>query len=106
MIAVTVTKRKEEYLRFESQGHAGYAEEGSDIICSAVSALEINAINSIDAFTEDAVSVDKKDGYLAWDFIGENSENAHLLMDSLLLGLAQIQDHYDKQFISVTIREV
>ena len=35
------------------QGHAGYAEPGQDIVCAAVSALVINTINAIEAFTED-----------------------------------------------------
>ena len=34
---------------FKSAGHAGYAEEGSDIICSAISVLTINRINRIDS---------------------------------------------------------
>ena len=37
---------------FRSAGHAGYAEEGSDIICSAVSILTFNTINSIEKFTD------------------------------------------------------
>jgi uncharacterized protein YsxB (DUF464 family) len=37
---------------FKSAGHAGYAEEGSDIICSAISVLTINTINSIEQFTD------------------------------------------------------
>ena len=40
---------------FRSAGHAGYAEEGSDIICSAVSILTFNTINSIEKFTDDEV---------------------------------------------------
>ena len=30
MIKVTVTKRNGEYIAFESKGHAGFAESGSD----------------------------------------------------------------------------
>ena len=32
---------------FSLKGHAGYAEYGSDIVCSAVSMLTINTLNSI-----------------------------------------------------------
>ena len=47
---------------FRSAGHAGYAEEGSDIICSAVSILTFNTINSIEKFTDAKfdVSVDEE----------------------------------------------
>lgn len=33
--------------RFEISGHSGYAEEGSDIVCSAVSAMSQLVINTI-----------------------------------------------------------
>ena len=39
MITVTVSKKNSSYTEFVSRGHAGYAEEGQDIICAAVSAL-------------------------------------------------------------------
>ena len=39
---------------FSLKGHAGYAEHGSDIVCSAVSMLTINTLNSISEFTSDA----------------------------------------------------
>ncbi len=35
------------------EGHAGYADEGEDIICAAVSALALNFFNSVETFTED-----------------------------------------------------
>ena len=33
--------------RFTVKGHSGYAEEGSDIICSAVSAVAFTAVGAI-----------------------------------------------------------
>lgn len=106
MIEVTVTKRNGEYIAFESKGHAGFAEAGQDIICSAVSALAVNAVNSIDAFTEDMIHVNLEEGYLEWEFLSGVSQQSHLLMDSLVLGLSQIQDNYDKQFLKITFKEV
>ena len=48
MFHVTVYEnKKEEYVGFETEGHAGYAEAGQDIVCAAVSALAINTINSV-----------------------------------------------------------
>ena len=32
---------------FSCKGHAGYAEEGSDIVCAAVSALSITCANAL-----------------------------------------------------------
>ena len=47
MITITVKKRNGNYLEFVSKGHAGYAEEGQDIVCAAVSVLVINTVNSL-----------------------------------------------------------
>ena len=40
-----------QFLGFDCLGHAGYAEEGEDIVCAAISALVINTINSLEMFT-------------------------------------------------------
>ena len=64
MITVTVTKKNNSYTEFTSKGHAGYAEEGQDIICAAVSVLVINTVNSLETLTHDQISVKEKDGYV------------------------------------------
>ena len=55
MICITVTESDGEYISVESNGHAGYAEEGQDIICAAVSALIVNTVNSVETLTEDLI---------------------------------------------------
>ena len=47
MITIKVSKKNGSYVDFVSKGHAGYAEEGYDIVCAAVSVLIINTVNSI-----------------------------------------------------------
>ena len=57
MIKVTIYKtERQEYVGFDMEGHAGYAEAGEDIVCAGVSALVINALNSIERFTDDETS--------------------------------------------------
>ena len=34
-----------EIVGFQTEGHAGYADAGSDIVCAAISVLVINTIN-------------------------------------------------------------
>ena len=57
MIQVSVKKQKDNIVGFHMEGHSGYAEQGADIVCSAISALAINCVNSIEEFTEDLFSV-------------------------------------------------
>ena len=93
MITITVFKHQDQYRGFRSSGHAGYAEEGSDIICAAVSALTVNAINSIE-------------GYLELRLEGTCSKESSLLLDSLVLGLESIQESYGKKYIKIATKEV
>ena len=91
MITVEIRKSGEEYAGFSSKGHAGYAEEGYDIICAAVSVLTVNTINSIEKFTDDAFKAEAADGMVRWKFTElPLSKEAHLLMVFPLCGLSSI----------------
>ena len=108
MIQFRVWKSEQQYGGFESRGHAGYAQEGEDIVCAAVSALVINAVNSIEAFTEDAFETERAvdGGYLKLQFNGNPGERAALLMDSLVLGIESIQAEYGDEYITLAFEEV
>ena len=106
MITVTIYKDSSQYNRFSVEGHAGYAQKGFDIICAAVSALTVNTVNSIETFTEDRLSAEEKNGFLICQFEGPLSSQAVLLMDSMVLGLTDIQNNYGKQYIRLIYKEV
>lgn len=106
MITITVKKRKDAYESFVSSGHAGYAEEGQDIICAAVSALIINTVNSIENFTDDQIQAEEKDGYVSFRFKKPITDRGTLLMDSLVLGLTEIAHDYNNRYLTVKVKEV
>ena len=106
MITVTVSKKNNSYISFTSKGHAGYAEEGYDIICAAVSALVINTVNSLDQLTKDHIEAEESDGFVSFTFTDPISEGGTLLMDSLVLGLTEIEHSYSKRYLKVKVREV
>ena len=107
MINITVKKRNGSYLDFLSRGHAGYAEEGQDIVCAAVSALIVTTVNSLDEFTEDEIEVREDDGYVSIHFkTNPNTERGKLLMDSLILGLTEIEHSYNNRYLTVRVKEV
>ena len=106
MITITVKKRNGNYLEFVSKGHAGYAEEGQDIVCAAVSALIITTVNSLGKFTDDKFDVQEKDGFVSIHFRNDLSERGMLLMDSLLLGLTEIAGSYNNRYLTVKVKEV
>ena len=106
MITITVKKRNGNYLEFVSKGHAGYAEEGQDIVCAAVSVLIITTVNSLEKFTDDKFDVQEKDGFVSIHFRNDLSERGMLLMDSLLLGLTEIAGSYNNRYLTVKVKEV
>ena len=65
------------------EGHAGFAAYGNDIVCAAVSALVINTVNSIEAFTEDTFenAVHQEKDVFSFEFTSNPvSEKAELLL--------------------------
>ncbi|MCD7868536.1 MAG: ribosomal-processing cysteine protease Prp [Clostridiales bacterium] len=106
MIRITVRKRNGSYEELISRGHADYAEEGKDIVCAAVSALIINTVNSLETFTEDKFQAADGDGFVSIRFAGPNTDRGKLLMDSLILGLTEIEHSCSHRYLTVKIREV
>ena len=106
MITITVKKRNGNYLEFVSKGHAGYAEEGQDIVCAAVSVLIINTVNSLEAFTDDKFAAREDHGIVELILEGSVSDKTTLLLDSMILGLRDIQTQYGNEFIRLKIEEV
>ena len=90
-------------------GHAEYADLGKDIVCAAVSALVINAVNSIEHFTDDESSCvsDEESGRISFRFSHIPSHDASLLLDSMVLGLEQIEDSSEYEpYIDMIFKEV
>ncbi len=93
---------------FQTEGHAGYAEKGSDIVCAAVSMLVINTINAIELYTTDdcAVQVSEADAFISLRVRSvTQSRELQVLLKALALGLSQAaQDH--PEYLTFTIEEV
>ena len=87
---------------FSLQGHAGYAEHGSDIVCSAVSMLTINTLNSISEFTSDAFTYqeDEQSGTMEFHMV-VSGQQSQLLLKALLLGLDTVRSEYGKKYIDL-----
>ena len=107
MTHITVYCRNNTYVGFTMEGHAGYSEAGSDIVCAGVSVLAINFINSIEKFTTDEYSQFEHEdsGIIDFEFTNTISDEAELLIKSLVLGLKQIENEY-KEFITLDYKEV
>ena len=104
MIKILIHKTEDGLDAFSCKGHAEYADEGQDIICSAVSILTQNAVNSIEALTGIAYKSKQKDGSLSFRLEGKPDEKTELLLQSMLLGLRGIEEEYPK-YLKVTVTD-
>ena len=113
MINVCIYKNESgDICGFDMRGHSGFAEEGSDIVCAAVSILAINTFNSIDSFLDEKMvhEVNENDGgFLKVYFprIQEGGKNAelNLILRVLEKGLSDMEAGYG-DFIKVVTKEV
>ncbi len=106
--AIYQNKRKE-YVGFQIEGHAGYKEEGQDIVCAAVSLLAINTMNAIELYAGDEFSTvsDEQDGILACHLAQAPSREAALLLKTMALGLSGMAENENyKNYIDLAFEEV
>ncbi len=93
---------------FRCIGHAEYAKPGEDIVCAGVSALVINTINAIEAFTEDKFDArtDQKTGLIEIRFCHPGTHDTQLLVNAMVLGLQDIQNNYGTAYSVLNFEEV
>lgn len=108
MINVLIKKEGKLVKEISIDGHADFAEHGSDIVCAGVSAVSFGLINSIDELDDDVVfdiSVNEDlTGHLTYRSI-ESTDKEQLLLESLIISLKTIEANYSK-FINIETREV
>lgn len=100
MTCVTFRTEGDRITGFDSQGHSGYAEEGADIVCAAVT----SAIRLVEATLNDvlglaaSVKVNEKDTKISLRLPGGLAATAESTCQALLTGLmvyfAELHDEY------------
>ncbi|MBO5092891.1 MAG: ribosomal-processing cysteine protease Prp [Lachnospiraceae bacterium] len=97
-----------EYKGFTCSGHAGFAEAGSDIVCAAISILVINTINSIEQFGKQAFTCeqDQESGMIRFALQDMPTKETKLLLDSMILGLKEVEKQYHRKYLKLHFKEV
>ena len=108
MITVTVFNKKNQIVGVQLEGHAKYGKRGRDIVCSAVSILYINLVNSLESFTNDEKELNGSKKINFQNIILKNmpSKEAELLFQSFMLGITTIEQEYGKKYIIILNQEV
>lgn len=105
MTKVTFFKRNGRLNGFRACGHSGFEEAGKDIVCSAISVLTTNTVNSLTEINKEEVSVDIKDGFMEIHLLTFKEESSEVLLKSLELGLESIREEYGSKYCSVDYKE-
>ncbi len=95
------------YKGFSIKGHAMFGKYGKDIVCSAVSVLAINTINSVENLTDNKFEVEEDEsGLLRFKFTSEPDKKGQLLLESMALGILGIHKEYGSKYLQVNFKEV
>ncbi|MBQ4638975.1 MAG: ribosomal-processing cysteine protease Prp [Clostridia bacterium] len=96
MIRIRVTKEAGEITSLVCQGHAGYAEEGHDIVCAAVSVLAFTCANALESVAHVKAKVEERDGFLSIYLPPNAGHDAQTVMNTVLQGFRDLNDAYPK----------
>lgn len=93
MIRITIFEKDEQVQRLVVKGHAGYAKEGSDIVCSAVSSIVITSVNAILRLDAQAITYEEKEGFISIEVLTHGN-----VVDTLILNLIELLKELEKQY--------
>ena len=79
---------------FELSGHSGAGEEGTDIVCSAISSAIYMAANTIIEIMKLNPETVVRDGYLKLSMNIEDARKSKVITDGLYLHLSELQSQY------------
>ena len=86
-------------LRIRVEGHSGYGQKGSDIVCSAVSATIQTTIVSITKIAKIHQNIVQRNGFLESsisikDAKLDNLNALNIILNTMMVGLQCIMDNY------------
>lgn len=93
---------------FKVKGHAGFANPGKDIVCSAVSAIVYTALGGLDELAGFKNFTEKNGSIICFipeDLSAEQRTITNIILETMIIGLRQIEADYD-EYIRVCYEEV
>lgn len=92
-------------LGFRIVGHSGYAEEGSDIVCAAVSSAAIMTANTITDVMNIGCEVTADDGDMMLRIFQRDASSCSDILSGFKLHMQQLEEQYS-EYINVNYTEV
>lgn len=102
MIKFSVYRNKNgKITRLKIKGHAGYAEEGYDIVCSAVSTSLWMAMKGIEAQSLADITYEEKSGCVDCRLSGKREEAADAILNSLIITIFELAKQFKRNIFIV-----
>ncbi len=103
MTTVTVTRKSGHIYKVKASGHSGYAAEGSDIVCAAISALTQGAVLGLKKVAAVKVTESESEGKLEFE-ISEYNDATDAILETMLLSLKDISESYPRHLKTEDIK--
>ncbi len=94
MIRATLHCKGDLITGFECTGHAGYAPEGSDIVCAAVSILTTTCANALESVAGEKPLVKASPGKMTLSLPEHCGHDAQVILKTMRQGLRDLKDAY------------
>ena len=99
MTSVTFFRQDGRLVGFRASGHTGYAEQGQDIVCAAVSVLTETTVNALERVAHVTPIVRTGPGFLAARLPKDtDNQDANTLLNGMTEGLRDIAAQYPDHF--------
>ena len=98
MTKVEITRRDEQIVRIECDGHTGYGVEGEDIVCAALSSVVQTALLGLLSVAAVPVDYKREKGGLTMAIPGGldygRRKAADIILETMLLGVADLHEGF------------
>ena len=104
MTKITILKKNGYIYEYQVKGHSGYAQEGSDIVCSAISVASQMALVGLKEVLKLDVFSDIKDGYMRVELKDFENEFAQSILKAMVLTFEDIAKNYTR-YVKMEVKE-
>lgn len=104
MIKVDVITKATEIEQITVYNHAGYADEGQDLVCAGVSSIVVGMMNALVILVPETCDFEMKKGYTNIKVLHQ-SQDVQVLLQAMLVQLKTMEETY-KSYIRTYEQEV
>lgn len=104
MTKITIIKKDGIICAYKVKGHSGFAEEGKDIVCSAISAISQMILGGLKDVAHAEVESIVEDGFMQVFVKDYSNEKAQALLKTMELAFAELSKDYAR-YVKMEVKE-